>query len=69
MVSAKIDGKDRILHLVQPNATLRGNTSFLLVNDAVNYAIAKGYEELRLLLPMIRRAQETFRKEIDMDEG
>ncbi len=67
VMGAKIKGKEGVIHLVRPNAVRRGENSFDLIEYALKYALAKGHENLRIVLPIIARAKEAFRKEIDLE--
>jgi len=66
VADAGLEGQDIVLYMIKPNAFRRGDTFFKMLLYAVDYAIKKGHDSLKLVQPMITRAQETFRKETDL---
>lgn len=68
VLRVKLDGgSESVLHLVRPNALRRGDVFFEIIEYAVRYAVGEGFSDLKVVLPMISRARETFKKEINMD--
>ena len=66
VLSAKIEGQDRVLYLTKPNALRRGIAFFEIVEHAIQFAIDRGHHTLRLIQPMVARAKITFADEINL---
>lgn len=67
VAEAKIAGQETVLYMIKPNAFHRGDTFFQMLIYAVNYAINKGHDQLKLVLPMVARSQTTFKNETDLE--
>ncbi len=65
---ALVDEEPSVVLVVKPNAERRGDSSFAIIDHALRYAVGRGHDLLRPLIPIVRRARETFVREIDMNQ-